>query len=63
LLRAHIDKENGVLFPLADSILDEAAQAHVARGFDTVGVELGAGSSAGRAEARLEALLATAGLG
>jgi hemerythrin-like domain-containing protein len=36
LLRAHIDKENGVLFPLADQVLDEAEQHRLARAFDAV---------------------------
>jgi hemerythrin-like domain-containing protein len=31
LLRDHIDKENGVLFPLADAVLDERDQAEVCR--------------------------------
>jgi hemerythrin-like domain-containing protein len=33
LLRAHIDKENEILFPLADAVLDEAAQAALLREF------------------------------
>lgn len=31
LLRAHIDKENSVLFPLAESVIDEAGRAALAR--------------------------------
>jgi hemerythrin-like domain-containing protein len=31
LLRAHIDKENSVLFPMAEAVLDEAARAALAR--------------------------------
>jgi hemerythrin-like domain-containing protein len=33
LLRDHIDKENEVLFPLADAVLDEQDQAGVCREF------------------------------
>lgn len=36
LLRAHIDKENGVLFPMADGMLGEAEQAELTRAFDRV---------------------------
>jgi hemerythrin-like domain-containing protein len=33
LLREHIDKENDVLFPLAESVLDERDQARICREF------------------------------
>jgi hemerythrin-like domain-containing protein len=33
LLREHIDKENGVLFPLAEAVLDDAAQRAAAQEF------------------------------
>ena len=36
LLRDHIDKENGVLLPLSDGVLDPQAQLAVSRGFDRV---------------------------
>jgi hemerythrin-like domain-containing protein len=36
LLRAHIDKENDVLFPLAEQILDEEEQRALAGAFDGV---------------------------
>lgn len=36
LLRAHIDKENGVLFPIAEQILDEEEQRVLAQAFDAV---------------------------
>ena len=56
LLRAHIDKENGVLFPMADAVLDEAAQAAVRRQFEAVEAEQGRAASAEWAEAQLAAL-------
>jgi hemerythrin-like domain-containing protein len=34
LLRTHIAKENGVLFPLADALLDAAAQQSLTRAFE-----------------------------
>jgi hemerythrin-like domain-containing protein len=61
LLREHIDKENGVLFPLADAVLDEPAVAAMQREFDTVGIEQGAVATIPHAEAavvRLTAALA-----
>jgi hemerythrin-like domain-containing protein len=42
LLRAHIEKENGIVFPLADGVLDERAMAGLAREFDAVEAEQGA---------------------
>lgn len=48
LLRAHIDKENGVLLPLADAVLTASAQSALARNFDRVDTEP---ASAGRSEA------------
>jgi len=41
LLRQHIEKENDVLFPLADAVLDEADQREVGRDFAGVEAELG----------------------
>jgi len=35
LLRSHIDKENNVLFPMADNLLDESAQAELFKQFET----------------------------
>lgn len=49
LLRAHIDKENDVLFPLADELLDAATQRALAARFEEEG-------SLGDAEAVLEGL-------
>jgi hemerythrin-like domain-containing protein len=56
LLRAHIDKENSVLFPLADAVLDDNAQRSLARDFDAVAEELGREASIRDTEAALEAL-------
>jgi hemerythrin-like domain-containing protein len=36
LLRTHIAKENGVMFPLADTLLDAAAQQSLMRAFEAV---------------------------
>ena len=61
LLRDHIEKENGVLFPLTEAVLEERAQQALAREFETVEAELGRDASIERAEAeveRLEAALA-----
>jgi hemerythrin-like domain-containing protein len=61
LLRDHIDKENGVLFPLADAVLDEAAVRAVAAEFEAVDAELGRRASIAHAEAELERLLSAVG--
>ena len=58
MLREHIDKENGVLFPLADAVLDEAAQRVVGREFESVEAEQGRGASITYAEAAVERLRA-----
>jgi hemerythrin-like domain-containing protein len=58
LLRQHIDKENGVLFPLADAVLDEGAQRGLQREFDAVAAEMGQDASIPRAEAAVERLVA-----
>ena len=58
LLREHIDKENGVLFPLADAVLDEAAQRALQREFDAVEAEQGRDASIPHAEAAVERLAA-----
>ena len=36
LLRQHIQKENGILFPLADQVIPVAQQAQVAEDFERV---------------------------
>jgi hemerythrin-like domain-containing protein len=58
LLRAHIDKENEILFPLADAVLDEAAQGTLGRAFDTMAAELGRDASPDYAAAVLQGLAA-----
>lgn len=58
LLRQHIDKENGILFPLADAVLEPPTQAGVQREFDAVGVEMGREGSIPDAEAAIERLAA-----
>jgi len=58
LLREHIDKENGVLFPLADAVLDAAAQRALQREFDAVEAEQGRDASIPHAEATVERLAA-----
>ena len=45
LLRDHIAKEDGILWPLAESVLDERAVAAVAREFDAVEAEQGRAAS------------------
>jgi len=58
LLRDHIEKENGVLFPLADAVLDDHAQQALAREFEMVEVEQGRDASIDHAEADMERLSA-----
>jgi hemerythrin-like domain-containing protein len=59
LLREHIDKENEVLFPLADAVLDEAAQRELGRDFAATLDDQGREASIPHAEAALERLHAT----
>jgi len=61
LLRDHIDKENGVLLPLADAVLDSQAELLVARGFEKVEAEQGPAASIEHAEAAVERLAAALG--
>ncbi len=61
LLRDHIDKENGVLFPLTDAVLDEPAQRALEREFETVEAEQGRDASIPHAEAELERLVKALG--
>jgi hemerythrin-like domain-containing protein len=58
LLREHIDKENGVLFPMADAVLDDRAQGALTREFEAVEAEQGRDASIPHAEAAVERLLA-----
>ncbi len=55
LLRQHIDKENDVLFPMADAVLEEQAQQAIRREFESVEVEQG-GPAAPAAEAAVDEL-------
>ena len=60
LLRAHIDKENEIVFPLADSMLEDRAMQELQRAFESVEAEQGALATiaaATTALARLEAAL------
>lgn len=61
LLRDHIDKENGVLFPLADAVLDLPARQALAREFEMVEIEQGRAVSLEHAEADVERLAAALG--
>ena len=56
LLRDHIDKENGVLLPLADAVLDPESQLLLARAFEEVEAGQGRAASLDHAEAGLERL-------
>jgi hemerythrin-like domain-containing protein len=56
LLREHIDKENGVLFPLAEAVLDEPVRQTLAREFEALEIEQGRGASIDHAEAAVERL-------
>jgi hemerythrin-like domain-containing protein len=51
LLCDHIDKENGVLFPLADAVLDARGQAELLRAFAAVEPERGVDAALAEAEA------------
>jgi hemerythrin-like domain-containing protein len=58
LLRDHIDKENGVLLPLADAVLDSQGQLLLARAFEEVEAGQGPAASLGPAEAEVDRLAA-----
>jgi hemerythrin-like domain-containing protein len=63
LLRAHIDKENGIVFPLAEAVLDARAMLGLQREFEAVRAEVGAAATVAAAEAalgRLDAALEAA---
>lgn len=62
LLRGHIDKENGIVFPLADAVLDDRAQRELGRAFDGVAVDGGPDVAPERAEASIDRLAATLGV-
>ena len=61
LLRDHIDKENGVLLPLAETVLDQQGRLLVARGFEKVEMEQGPGAVLEHAEAVVDRLAAALG--
>jgi hemerythrin-like domain-containing protein len=63
LLRAHIAKENDVLFPLADAVLEEPAATAIGREFDDVEAALGRPARLDAAEAELARLDAALGTG
>ena len=56
LLRDHIAKEDGILWPLAESVLDERAVAAVAREFDAVEAEQGRAASIDHQERAMKRL-------
>jgi hemerythrin-like domain-containing protein len=61
LLRDHIDKENGVLFLIADSVLDDTALRAVGREFEAIRMERGERASIDGAEAKVGRLVAALG--
>lgn len=61
LLRDHIDKENGVLLPLAEAVLDPQGQLLVARGFEKVEIEQWPAASIEHAESAVDRLAAALG--
>lgn len=61
LLRDHIDKENGVLLPLADAVLDSQGQLLLARAFEEVGAGQGPAASIEHAETEVDRLAAALG--
>lgn len=58
LLREHIDKENGIVFPLAEAVFEEAEMRELSRQFDRVEAELGAPASLEGGEAAVARLAA-----
>jgi hemerythrin-like domain-containing protein len=58
LLREHIDKENGIVFPLAEAVVEETVMQDLSREFDTVVAELGATASLEGAQAAVARLAA-----
>lgn len=61
LLREHIDKENGIVFPLAEAVFEEAVMQELSREFDSVEAELGATASLEGGEAAVARLAAALG--
>jgi hemerythrin-like domain-containing protein len=62
LLRAHIDKEEEILFPMAESLLDDAALGALRATFEAVATDLGSTGSALYAEGLLDRLGSELGL-
>ena len=58
LLRAHIDKENEIVFPLAEAVLDVHAQAALQREFETVEAEQGQAATIAAGRAAVDRLAA-----
>lgn len=58
LLRQHIDKENDVLFGIAEAVLDGPSMAALAREFERIGDRLGVDADIAAAETALEAIAA-----
>jgi hemerythrin-like domain-containing protein len=58
LLRAHIDKENNVLFAMAERVLTPAEQADLAEGFEKLEVEKMGEGTHERLHAMMDTLLA-----
>jgi hemerythrin-like domain-containing protein len=56
LLRAHIEKENEIVFPLAEAVLDPQAVLGLRREFDAVAAEQGPAATIAGAEAALDRL-------
>jgi hemerythrin-like domain-containing protein len=56
LLRAHIEKENEVLFRIAEAVLDDRTQSEVAGRFDALAAEVGSDASYAVAETALDRL-------
>jgi hemerythrin-like domain-containing protein len=61
LLREHIDKENGVLFPLAEAVLDDRARERLAGELEAVEGDWSHGMPLAHAEAELDRLAVALG--
>ncbi|MBI2528324.1 MAG: hemerythrin domain-containing protein [Candidatus Rokubacteria bacterium] len=61
LLRQHIDKENDILFPMADEALDDGAKRAVGRQFEAIKAEQGKTASMAWAEGVVSRLAAALG--
>lgn len=61
LLREHIEKEDEIVFPLADEVLDERAVTAVAREFESAQIEQGREGDQAVARATLDRLSAALG--